>query len=549
MTRRVCSIGLMGVLLWGCRSYEAGDRAAARARAPERWAGGPTSPDCFRVEAPLDACFGGAQVLEQVNGASAPGFGADTADGSEGAPRSGGPKPRATPAREERWWMQFNDEDLNRLVAKALEESPQTRLALARVARSRALARRSRAGQYPRLDAELSVSRQRQVLAFPPDAFGPGTGGPDQTIPETFEIGLYSAQLVGTYEPDFFGRVGDEARAREFEVEVSRTQAREANLTLAAEVSDAWFELLEVRARTGLLERQLEASRARLELVQETYELGLSQSLEVMQQRREVATALARLATVVGAEQAVRSRIAALVGIPFEQLHVRGQARFPAPEPLPALGVPSEVVLRRPEVRAARQRLEAADRRVGAAIGERLPSIRLQGTVGFGSRELGGLFDHVIWSAAATVTQPLWHGGEIEAGLDEARAMLDERIAEYRDAVVNAVADVEAALATLNQAAAEREALASEVRAAEDALLESELLYRQGLEDFLTVIDAERGLHAAQLELLRARRAWLSARVRLHRALGGDVGTWAASSRARDAGQGTAGDSPHGSGK
>jgi NodT family efflux transporter outer membrane factor (OMF) lipoprotein len=430
----------------------------------------------------------------------------------------------------------LGDDDLARLVDRALAESPQSRLAMARVAQSRALARQSRAGQYPRLDAELSASRQRQVLAFPADAFGNAPGAPQGAVPETFEIGLYSARLVGTYEPDFFGRAGDEVRAREAEAEVSRIGVEEAHLSLAAEVSEAWFELIETRARTSLLQRQLEASRARLELMRDLYEHGLSRSLEVYQQRREVATALARLATVVGAEQVVKSRLSALVGVPYDKLRITAGTELPEPEPLREVGIPAEVVFHRPEVRAARQRLEAADRRVGAALAERLPSLRLQGTLGYGSREVQQLFDHVIWSVAATVTQPLWHGGEIDAAVEQGRALLEERVAEYRDAVLQATAQVESALAALQQARAELEALEAEVEVAQETLLESELLYQQGLADFLSVVDAERSLHAAQIERLRARRAWLSARVRLHQALGGDVqrGATAANSERRD---------------
>lgn len=516
MTRIATITAAIGLTAVGCLPHQTPDRAQPPVAMPEQWtgAGEDPGPGCYRL-ATMDApgCFGldGAPAGEldpaaRGQAATAPAF----------APRPGA------------WWGTFEDPALTGLIERALDDSQQVRSAWARIAEARAQARRARAAQYPRFDARLSGSYQRQVATFGgEDFFGAMPGempgdAPERELPSTIEFQRYSATLDGSYRPDVFGESGAAAGAAELETRAARANLGDIALTLAADVSDAYFGLLEARRRRALLREQLQLSRDWLEIVREQYERGLAPALDLHQQRRQTASILARLAAISGAEQRARSLLATLVGVAPERLRIPPRPDLPEPSEAPQPGVPAKVVLRRPDVVAARRRLQAADQRVAAAAVARLPSFELQGSIGFGGQRPQDTFDDVIWSALGTLTQPIWHGGALAADQDRAQATAQARLADYADTLVRALSDVETALAELRKARASAAALEEMADAARAAAREAELRYLQGLIEFLPLLDAERALQAAQLELLQARGQWLTARVTLQRALGGD---------------------------
>lgn len=441
---------------------------------------------------------------------------------SDGGPRPASGGARTDAGRGRAWWRDLGDPELASLVERALRSGYQTRAAWARVREARALADRARASLYPSVDAQLSAARRRQVVNFPRDAFGGQGQGPAPPIPEVFTIETYTATLEGSWQPDVFGAAGANADASRREAEASRERARDTIESVAAEVAQAYFDLVEAAARRELLESQLATTRARLELIQAMYEGGLATALDRLRQRQQVGAAASRLAAMTGAEDLARQRIAVLLGEPPHELRVAvARPVLPAPPPIPDLGVPSDVVARRPDVVAAQKQVEAADQRIGAAVAARFPQIRLQGSIGVGSTEPQSFYENLIYSAMATVTQPIYRGGALSADAARYRAVLEERVATYADTVARALSDVESSLARVRQARARVVALEDEVDAARAALAEADVRYRAGLADVLSVLSAQEALIGAELSLLSARREWLRARVDLATALGG----------------------------
>ncbi|MDH5673290.1 MAG: efflux transporter outer membrane subunit [Myxococcales bacterium] len=420
----------------------------------------------------------------------------------------------ATPAeptsthKPERWWRDFGDPELDRLIDAGLQGNFDLHAAWARFAQAQATADEVGAPRWPSLDAELgaSISSRPFIPSQPPQ-----------------QIRGFSASLRAGYELDVWNRIGSGIKAAALDRDAAADAVQAMAITLSAEVTEAYLDLAEVRARRKMLERQREISGTFVELLQLRFGQGLSSAVEVNQQRQGVLELDAQLELTHSAEAVAAHRLALLLGKAPGSLALGAREDLPQPPPLPALGIPSELLQRRPDVRAARRRVEAADHRVAAAVAARLPSLRLTGSITSSPNNRNNWLLDPAWNLAAGLLMPLIDGGSLAARAERQRAVLSEAVASYGDAIVSALTEVQNALVQSRQQRLQIETIESQLEVATVTLEQARQRYSNGLTDFLTVLTALRSQQQVELSLLAAQRRQLSHRIQLYRALGG---TW-----------------------
>jgi multidrug efflux system outer membrane protein len=403
------------------------------------------------------------------------------------------------------WRDFFSDPKLEKVIERALANNRDLRVAVLNVERARALYRVQRADRVPALDATGVMVR---------------TGG-DRPMTESYAVDLGIVE----YELDLFGRVHDLSKAaleRYFAQEEAR---RSAQLALVAEVARAWLTLAADRERLQVAEATLKIFEDSYALTEKRFELGAVSALDVSQARTQLEATRADAARYTGWIAQDTNALVLLIGAPVEEalLPVAGVGEsVTGIEPLP-VGVPSSVLLLRPDVLQAEHLLRAQNANIGAARAAFFPSIKLTGAIGSASDELSGLFDAGTntWSFIPQVTVPIFQGGRLQANLAGAYADRDIALARYEQSIQAGFREVADALALTSALAAQREALQSSVDAATETDRLSRARYAAGRDNYLVLLDAQRTLYAAQQVLIVTRLEEQVNRVTLYKALGG----------------------------
>jgi len=420
----------------------------------------------------------------------------------------------------ERWWKAFGDPKLDELVDAALARNFDMHAAWARVAQARAGADMAGAGSMPSVDASAGAAYRRS--SQPPFTFNTPMG--TQSSPARTQEGTFlSGSVAASYEVDIWDKLGSTQRAAALDRAAAVDAAHGMAMTLAAEVAEAWFSLVQTHKRSLLLQQQLEANEQFHELLELRFQHGQSTIVDVNQQAQQATGTRAQLALQQSMEEVQRHRLAVLLGRMPGQLAAEAGDELPPLPSLPSAGLPSELLQRRPDLRAAQRRVEAADERIGAAIADRYPSLRLTGSIASEPSSLNDWFMDPIWNLASNLAMPLFDGGRRAAEVERTRGVLAERVADYGKAVLSAVLEVEAALSQERQQHVYLQHVQEQATLAETTLTQARERYGAGQSDFLTVLTTLRAQQQTQLSLLDAHRQLLSYRIQLCRALGG---TW-----------------------
>lgn len=412
----------------------------------------------------------------------------------------------AVPAQN--WWLSFQDPELNRLIATALADNLSIHKAWARLKQARALAVQAGADRYPDLtgSADALTGRQKRTGSS-------GSRGFEDT----------SLSLVSRYEIDLWGRIEAQHKAALLRTDASRQDLHTATITVAAEVANRWVEIISQRMQKQLLAEQLRINNTLLELVELRFKMAIVSALDVFQQKQVVENVKAEIPLVQEREELLSHQLAVLLGkFPRAPIAI-GRTELPESSPLPPTGLPVDLLADRPDVRAAGLRLRAADWQIAEARANRLPRLSLTGRARYGEGDLDVLFDNWLLTLAANIAAPILDGSRRAAEVDRTRAVADENLAAYRDAVLAAVKEVEDALTSEARQREHIEGLEIVMATARRALEEAGVRYRNGLNDYLPVLTQLLTVQGLERDLIRKKAALLATRIRLHRALGG---TW-----------------------
>ncbi|ACY18816.1 efflux transporter outer membrane subunit [Haliangium ochraceum] len=414
-------------------------------------------------------------------------------------------------AQPERWWLDFSDAQLNALVQRALRDNLQLRASWARIEQARALLRQAESGMWPQVDLSASAARQSSRFFLG-----------DQVIENT--ANSYSASIGAAYEIDLWQRIASQGNAAALSALAARDDYEAAAMSMAAEVAEAWFDLVSYNAQLTLVSEQLETNETYLELVELRFQKGLASALDVYQQRQQQVSTRAQITLLESSLGLLRNRLAVLLGQAPGSLAIEPPETLPETlPPLPARGLPADLLERRPDVRAAQRRVEAADYQVAAAVAARLPSLRISGSYGYQAQTLGDFLSSPVWSLVASVAQSIFDGGRRAAEVERTRAVVEEALMGYGQVLLLAMAEVENAIVQEQYQLTYIEELAEAVELADATLREARARYSQGLADYLPVLTALQALQRSQVSLLQAQRQLISYRIQMNRALGG---TW-----------------------
>lgn len=412
-------------------------------------------------------------------------------------------------ASPDRWWTSFDDARLNGLVSEALGGNFSLRQAQHRLEQAHAVARKAGAEQAPQVNAEAGAARSRSRVT---DATG--TTG----LQTRSQFGL---SLAASYEVDLWGRVRSTKRAAVLDAQAARDSLDTAAMTLVAQIGDAWYRLAALDVGLALLHGQIESSEQQVRLLELRFDTGQATALDVWQQREQLA-ALRTLPPRLEAGLATgRHQLAVLLGRPPQSTHDLAPAGLPALPPLPATGLPADLLERRPDVRAALKSVRAENERAAAALADRLPALRLTASAGYSAPDAAELFDDWLWNIAGNLLAPVLDGGRRRAEAERSRAVARERLARCGDVLLNAMREVEDALINESKQGELIERQAEQYEMTRQTLQQARSRYRRGLSDYLPVLDALVREQSVARDLLETRRERLSYRIQLYRALGG----------------------------
>jgi multidrug efflux system outer membrane protein len=416
------------------------------------------------------------------------------------------------------WWKFYGDDQLNELVDEALANNANLSAALARVDYARAQLGLARADRLPDIGAVAERSRTRASLAT--NSLPPGA-------PREFDN--YRAGIAASYELDLWARFRDASNAARSELLATEAAQETVRLTLIADVVQAYYGLRSLDEQLAATQRSIDSRDESLKLQKLRFDSGVISEFEYRQLEAETLAARAQLPVIERLRVQQESALAVLLGksprVIYEgDLIAAAEQEVGEPAtPVAPAGLPSELLLRRPDLVEAEQSLIAANARIGVARAAYFPSITLTGFYGSESSVLGELFTGPArtWNAAASVVQPLFGAGRIGAGVDAASARQREALARYQQSIQNAFRDVRNAIVAQTKTRAQFDAENQRVAALRETLRLAKLRYENGIANQLEILDAERTLLAAQLNRSDALRSQRAAIADLFKALGG----------------------------
>ncbi|HLU49808.1 MAG TPA: efflux transporter outer membrane subunit [Planctomycetota bacterium] len=415
------------------------------------------------------------------------------------------------------WWRRFNRPDLDGIIARVLERNHDLRAAAERVFAAAAQARIAGADAAPQIAAVFDASRTRQNFIGLPI---PGASG---GVLSTHFTSLGVA-LDLTWELDLWGRIRAGRSAALADLEATYADVEAARLSLVGQAVKLWLGALEAAEQVELAEATLANYRATHETIVDRYERGLRPAIDVRFSRASIASAEAALASRLDDLDAIRRQIEVLAGdYPSGSIGADMRTLPEVPEVVP-VGLPSDLLLRRPDISSAERRLQAAGARVLEARRAFFPRVSLTTSGGTSSNELEDLVDpdFAVWTLAGNLIQPLFQGGRLRSNLELAESRERELVEGYLATVLDAFREVESALAAESYLARREDALDTAARESLAARDLAEERYARGLDDILTVLEAQRRAFESRSQLLLVRRLRLENRADLHLALGGD---------------------------
>jgi NodT family efflux transporter outer membrane factor (OMF) lipoprotein len=433
------------------------------------------------------------------------------------APKSGG-ETNLEPSIAS-WWKSFKDPQLDSLIERAVKTNHDLRIAEARVREARALYRIASSQLWPTMDAGGSYARQRQSKNQPVLGSLPMPSG----IP--FDNNVYQAGFDASWEIDVFGGNRRAVEAGKSEVAAAEFGRRNVLVTLLGEVARNYVELRGCQRRLEIATNNLKTQQEALALTKDRFNKGLTSDLDVQQAATLLANTRAVIPMLETGIQVYIHRLGVLLGQPPEALLTELSAPAPIPSGPPEVpvGLPSELLRRRPDIQQAERQLAASTARIGVATADLFPKFSLTGIAGYESTSASDWFagGSKFWSLGPTVQWRIFDAGRIRANIRVQNARQEQALAAYEETVLMSFEDVENSLVAYAKEQIRRRSLEDAATSSRDSLHLANQLYSNGLASFINVLDAERSLYQAEDALVQSDKAVTQNLISLYKALGG----------------------------
>jgi outer membrane protein, multidrug efflux system len=434
--------------------------------------------------------------------------------------------PTATqPADLAQWWQAFADPELHRLVERAAWANLDLGIAEGRICEARAQRALIAGEGYPALESSVGYSRQQPSEHGPEARFFNGLSRFVGLSPSALGYELYQAGFDASWELDLFGRVRRNVEAANANEAAAVEGRRDLLISLEAEVARSYIEMRSAQRRLTIAQEHVTAQKATLELVRQKRSVGAVTELDVNRAAAQLSVSESHIPLWVRQTRLSMHALSVLLaedlGTLEEELNVTVPS-LKAPEAL-AIGLPAELLRRRPDIRRAERELAGATARIGVATADLYPRLGLKGTFGLQAIELPELGD---WSSHAFglgpwIRWPIFEGGRIRANIQVQDARRQQALAQYQRVVLKAIREVEDALIAHTTEQARRRSLANAVESSRQAVELAQLAYEAGATDLLVVLDVQRMLYAAQDALAEADQGAMMCLVGLYKAIGG----------------------------
>lgn len=411
------------------------------------------------------------------------------------------------------WWKQFGSPELDRLIEQARLGSFDLAAAVARVRQAQAGTVIAGGSQLPEIKAGANANRQKLLR-------GNGYSQLDADSSNK-AVDYFDANLSASYEIDFWGGKRASRDSAQFALQASEFDRATVELTLLSGVANTYAQALSLREQSRIAELNLANAQSVLKLVQTRYDSGSATALELAQQKSLVAAQQRQLPLVQQQARDALISLAALLGRPVQELQTGAEPFERLQWPTIAAGVPSDLLSRRPDIARAEAQLAAAEADVKVARAAMLPTVTLTAQLGSGANQFDDMIRSPFYNLTAGLVAPIFNNGRLSAERDKATARQEELLETYRGAIINGFADVEKALNGIRGLDEQRQWQSEELNQAQTAFDIAQRRYQAGAEDWLTVLETQRTLYAAQDLNVQLRLSRLQASVALYKALGG----------------------------
>jgi multidrug efflux system outer membrane protein len=411
----------------------------------------------------------------------------------------------------EQWWTVFGDEQLDRIIQIALAENKDVQIAAARIEEARALVAATRADQFPQLNVEAGASRSR------------GSAAATQAPPGTnLTASRYRVAADLSFELDLWGRLRRSTEAARATLLSTEYAERVVRLALVSQVAQSYFDLRSLDLQLGIATRTLKTRRETLRLVRKRFEGGVVSELDLQQAEGEAATAEAAVPALERRIVQRENELSVLLGRNPGAIS-RGRDLFDVAVPDVPVSLPSDLLGRRPDILSAEQTLVAANANIGVARAAYFPRISLTGLLGVESVELSNLFSREAraWQLATNLAAPIFTAGRTRGQVQAATARQRQALYDYLRTIQTAFREVEDSLVARRTFSEQQQAQNSQVQALRRSLRLAQLRYVNGYSSFLEVLEAQRALFNAELQLVEVQQSRFAATIDLIKALGG----------------------------
>ena len=413
---------------------------------------------------------------------------------------------------DDRWWKVFGDATLDSLINLAMEQNPSVLMAINRIDQAKAQWRISQSDFYPSLELDGGWNRQQTSGNL-------GTGTPQAWT------GYYNATIKMSWQLDVFGLIRQKAKAQKELYAASKEDYNATMVSLCAEVASAYFNLREMQQEVDVLQRNAASQEAVVGITETRYKTGLVSKLDVAQAKSVYYSTLASIPVAEASVIQYINTLAVLLGLYPQDV----TEALNVPRPLPdyvepvGVGVPGQLLLRRPDVRSAERQVNAQAALLGVSKRDWLPEFFLNGSFGYASHDVNdmGRQGSMTWSIAPSMTWNIFNGGRNVQEERLQRAQLDESIHQFNNIVLTAVQEVDNAMSAYRNSIKQIVACREMLYQGKEAFSLSLDLYKQGLTPFQNVLDAQRSLLTYENSLVKAKGYSLVCLVQVYQALGG----------------------------
>jgi NodT family efflux transporter outer membrane factor (OMF) lipoprotein len=410
-----------------------------------------------------------------------------------------------TAPQQDEWWLAFKDNELNNLIDKALSENFDLLTAWDRLAQTEALARKTDASLWPQANLSTEVSRTRWEA--------------DGMVNYS---SLYSVGIAASYEVDLWSELRSSQRAAWLDVQIQRDAVDTAAITVAASIANTWYQLAEAKALVRIAREQIKTNQDVLKIVTVRWRKGAARAADVYRQRQLVASTEAQLITAEETVELLQYTLSVLIGDKPETAWQQTSIESPKLPPIPDLGIPANVLLRRPDVRRSYRQVQAADERLAAAIADQYPRLSISAYAETSSTiRVSDLFDDWLANLVANAVQPIFDRDLRKEEVQRQKAIVSERIHAWSRTILDALEEVEGALTRERQQTQLLQNLEYQLDLAQRTYQRNQASYIKGQVDYIRVLESLESLQALERNSVTARRTLIQRRIDLYRSIAG----------------------------